>query len=73
MVSKVSINSEDSIIPTAASNGGITFEIKTASKEISLNEQEDLIQQTLNNIQKNNTGSRRRSTGSALTPPPPVI
>lgn len=75
MVSKVSINSESSIIPGTASEGGITFEIKTASKEISLSEQEDLIQQTLNNIQNNNNNSvaRRKPAGGALTPPPPVI
>lgn len=72
MVSKVSINSEDSILSGTTSTSGLTFEIKTASKEILIKEP-DLITQQSSNSQKNNNSERRRRTGGALTPPPPVI
>ena len=68
MVSKVSINSDEALIGNNSSRKGLTFEIKTASKEVSFDAQEDIIQQTLNN----NMPKKRPSSG-ALTPPPPVI
>ncbi len=72
MVSKVSLNSEDSILPNGTGRSGLTFEIKTASKEVFLNEQENIIPQAASS-QRNNTAPKRRSMNGALTPPPPVI
>ena len=72
MVSKVSLNSEDSILPDGTERSGLTFEIKTASKEVFLNEQENIIPQAASS-QRNNTAPKRRSMNGALTPPPPVI
>ena len=75
MVSKVSINSDDSVITGSSSRKGLSFEIKTASKDVSFNGQENVLQQAINNNNNsnNNIFPRRRQTGGALTPPPPVI
>lgn len=70
MVSKVSINSDDSIISGNSTGKGLTFEIKTASKEVSFDSNDNILQQALND---NNIIPKRRQSGGALTPPPPVI
>lgn len=83
MVSKLSINSSDNIIPSKIENG-FTFEIKTSSIDVSLNEQEDLIkaniENTISNINNMPLRETRRqqkriknSSSNQLTPPPPVI
>ena len=81
MLSKLSVNTKDDLIPAKIKNG-FTFEIKTSSTSVFF--AEDEAQQNLLNAQriinqsnqnnktkntKNNTGSSRKS----LTPPPPVI
>lgn len=74
MVSKVSINSDNSLVPNLTGSSGLTFEIKTASQDISFDD-DNLIQQTINNIQRstNNAMQTVRTMGGAATPPPPLI
>ncbi len=80
MLSKLSINSKDDIIPAKIENG-FTFEIKTSSVDVSLNEQEDLIRSNIentmaniNNMQPSSQQRRNNQRNRApMTPPPPVI
>ncbi len=83
MVSKLSINSSENMLPSKIENG-FTFEIKTSSIDVSLNEQEDLIkdniESAISNINNMPLRERRgqinkvkKAPSSNLTPPPPVI
>lgn len=81
MVSKLSINSINDIIPSRMVNG-YTFEIKTQSTDVSLNEQEDLIRanientmSTINQVQPTQGGfnGNIELPPGQMTPPPPVI
>lgn len=81
MVSKLSINSMNDIIPSRMVNG-YTFEIKTQSTDVSLNEQEDLIRANIENTMSNINQVQPTQGGfngnielppGQMTPPPPVI
>lgn len=75
MVSKLSVNTIDDPVPAKIKNG-FTFEIKTSSKDVYINESDDVIQNAVQNGQnmvnnaRNNIGRGKRQS---LTPPPPVI
>lgn len=84
MVSKLSINSAADIMPSRIPNG-FTFEIKTQSTDIQLNEQEDLIKSNIENTMSTFNNMQPMDNGGGfnggielppqqqMTPPPPVI
>lgn len=84
MLSKLSVNTPDDEVPSKIKNG-FTFEIKTSSKTIYLNDNDDVVQNAIQNGQnminnaKNNIGGNsgnvplNNGNRQSLTPPPPVI
>ena len=84
MLSKLSVNTPDDEVPSKIKNG-FTFEIKTSSKNVYLNDNDDVVQNAIQNGQnminnaKNNIGGNagnvplNNGNRQSLTPPPPVI
>ncbi len=88
ILSKLSVNSKDDIIPAKIPNG-FTFEIKTSDIDVALNLEEEIIRANIRNTMSNiNSRSRQTQTSSPssssqekrtssrknLTPPPsPII
>ena len=87
ILSKLSVNSKDDIIPAKIPNG-FTFEIKTSDIDVSLNLEEEMIRANIQNTMSNINNRNRQQTSPAsstspakrtgsrrnLTPPPsPII
>lgn len=84
MVSKLSINSPADIMPSRIPNG-FSFEIKTQSTDIQINEQEDLIKSNIENTMSTFNNMQPMDNGNGfnggielppqqqMAPPPPVI
>lgn len=87
ILSKLSVNSKDDIIPAKIPNG-FTFEIKTSDIDVSLNFEEEMIRANIQNTMSNINNRNRQQTSPAsstspakrtgsrrnLTPPPsPII
>ena len=77
LVTKLSTNSQNDMLQNQPTSGGLTFEIKTSSKDVAINEQENLLEQAgskMQNVPTSYENIQNRQTGSGgLTPPPPVI